>query len=104
MCSAPSARGNVFTMNQTLLKAAAILLVGDGLQTALRPRDKTLLWKKGPGAYRDAMQSFSERTTAARVFGLFVLGLGLWLVTKQWREQEIRRKQESLGSTPLHTN
>ena len=61
------------------MNVAAMGLVGDGLLTALQPRRESLLWKNGPEPYRKAMNYAAQHPSVARSFGLFELGLGLWL-------------------------
>lgn len=74
-------------MNEKLMNLGAMLLVGDGLLTAFRPRQETLVWEKGPKPYRAVMDMMVARPNLARACALMELGLGIWLASRQWRSQ-----------------
>ncbi len=75
-------------MNEKLINMGAMLLVGDGLLTAFRPRKETFLWKNGPKPYRAVMEAAAARPDLARIFGLLEFGVGIWLASRQWQRQE----------------
>ena len=66
-----------------ILEVVAIILIGDGLLSAIRPTGHVALWRNGPQGYRDLMDKFLERPTLTRAAGAVELGLGLWLAFRE---------------------
>lgn len=66
-----------------LLDIFAMLLIGDGLLSVLRPRRHCLLWEVGPRSCRRAIDEFVEHPTLARGAGALEIGLGVLLAMHQ---------------------
>lgn len=81
-------------MNQKLINFGAMLLVGDGLLHAVCPTIETRLWQGGPKVYRALVEKAAAHPNLTRGVALLELGLGLWLVSRQWK-----RPKASAGHT-----
>ena len=66
-----------------ILEIVAMLMIGDGVLSALRPTGHVALWRNGPQGYRDVMDKFLENSTLTRALGVAELGLGLWLAFRE---------------------
>ncbi len=69
-------------MKKRLLNLAAMMLVGDGVLTTLRPRREARLWKAGPQFHQRLMEGFAEHRQLARAAALCELGVGFWLAAR----------------------
>ena len=66
-----------------LLDVLGMLLIGDGLLSALRPRRHCLLWEVGPKPCRELIDEFAEHRQLTRAAGALELVVGLWLASRQ---------------------
>ena len=66
-----------------ILEIVAILMIGEGLLSAIRPEGHVALWRNGPQGYRDLMDKFMENPGLTRALGVAELGLGLWLAFRE---------------------
>jgi hypothetical protein len=66
-----------------LLDLFAMLLIGDGLLSVLRPRRHCLAWEIGPKVCRDFIDEFAQHPHWTRGAGALELGLGVLLAARQ---------------------
>jgi len=67
------------------LDSLAMVMIGDGLITALHPRRHARLWETGPDGLRRTMAWLEARPGLARALGLAEAAFGLWLADRQVR-------------------
>jgi hypothetical protein len=70
-----------------LLDVFGMLLIGDGLLSALHPRRHCRLWEVGPEPCKQLVDEFVKHPEMARAAGALELLLGVWLATREesWR-------------------
>jgi hypothetical protein len=61
-----------------LKELAAIILIGEGVIWALRPRPHVRLWQFGPKGCRKFIGELAKRPNLNRALGATEAGLGLW--------------------------
>lgn len=66
-----------------LFDVFGMLLIGDGLLSALHPRRHCLLWEVGPEPCRRMVDEFVEHPELTRAAGAVEALLGFWLATRQ---------------------
>jgi hypothetical protein len=57
----------------------AILMIGDGVLSALRPRRHVSLWRRGPEPWRQLVAFLEERPRLTVALGAASVLAGLWL-------------------------
>ena len=81
-------------MNETgrrTLETVGLLMIGDGLLTALWPRRHMALWRDGPEGWRKAVQALEDRPAMTAAIGAAEAALGLWLARSQFRRRDLVR-------------
>ena len=68
---------------ERLREFVAIVIIGDGVVGLTQPQRHTRLWRNGPRAYQEAMQTFIERPGMIQAVSLVQIALGLWFATRQ---------------------
>lgn len=76
------------------LEVFAVILIGDGLISALRPVRHSLLWWMPLPGVRPLMAWCAERLGATRAIGLAQLAAGLWLDARQYSPSPPAREPE----------
>lgn len=66
-------------------EALAVLLIGDGIVTLVRPVQHSLMWWFPLPGVRQLMEWCARHPNASRLIGLGQVMLGLWLDGKQYR-------------------
>lgn len=59
-----------------------IVLIGDGVVGLLNPQRHARLWRRGPGPYRQLMDTFVARPGLTRVLSAIELAVGVWLARR----------------------
>jgi hypothetical protein len=72
-----------------LLDIFAMLLIGDGLLSAINPRRHCLLWEVGPEPCRKLIDEFAEHPQLTRGAGALELLLGLWLASHEENDSSL---------------
>lgn len=67
------------------LESLGLLMIGDGLVTALHPRRHARLWETGPQGLRRTMAWLEARPALTSAIGAAEAAIGLWLVRRQLR-------------------
>jgi hypothetical protein len=60
-----------------------MLLMGDGLLSALHPRRHCLLWEVGPQPCRELVDELVEHPQMTRAAGVAEFLVGFWLASRQ---------------------
>ena len=77
-------------MKRRLTELLGLLLVGDGILSAVDPKRHCLLWEVGPELFQEAMDEFARHPAVTRVVGAAEAIVGLWLASRQ--EPELSMK------------
>ena len=77
-------------MKRRITELLGLLLVGDGILSAVDPKRHCLLWEIGPELFRDAMDEFARHPAVTRVVGAAEAIVGLWLASRQEPELSTR--------------
>ena len=64
-------------VKRRLLESLAILMIGDGLLAAVRPRRHVLLWETGPRIWRNSLRPALRHPGLTRVLGLVAVSWAL---------------------------
>jgi hypothetical protein len=70
-------------MKRRITELLGLLLVGDGVLSAVDPKRHCLLWEVGPELIQKAMDEFARHPAATRVVGAAEAIVGLWLASRQ---------------------
>lgn len=57
----------------------AIVMIGDGVLSLLRPRRHVSLWRRGPEPLADLLGYFENRPALTSALGAASIAAGLWL-------------------------
>jgi hypothetical protein len=87
---------------QRLKETGAMMMIGDGLLALSDPHRHCLLWKAGPRAWQEAVETFVEHPQITRVLGAVEVGLGFWIASRQ-QPQAPARAMDRLGSSVRST-
>lgn len=60
-----------------LTEIGGILLIGDGVVAALKPKGHVRLWQKGPRLWRELLDPFARRPQLTRAVGVAEVAAGL---------------------------
>jgi hypothetical protein len=77
-------------MKTRITEFLAMLLVGDGVLSAIDPERHCLLWEIGPEPCRKAMDEFATHPAVTRVLGALEAAAGIWIASRQ--EPELTQK------------
>ena len=66
-----------------VLEIVAMMMIGDGVLSLLRPQSHVQLWRNGPQGYQNAMDEFLKRPGLTRTLGALEIGLALWLAFRE---------------------
>ncbi len=77
-------------MKRRITELLGLLLVGDGILTAVDPKRHCLLWEVGPELVQEAMDEFARHPSVTRVVGAAEAIVGLWLASRQKPELSTR--------------
>jgi hypothetical protein len=72
-------------MKTGLKNLAPLLMIGEGVFAAWKPRAHSRFWGAGPKNYRRIFERKSNRSTLTRVLGMAGTGLGVWWAMRQFR-------------------
>lgn len=64
----------------------AIMMIGDGVLSMVRPREHVGLWRRGPGPWRNLVEYFEHRPTLTATLGAVSVMAGLWLAFRATEE------------------
>lgn len=70
--------------NSRLTESVGMLMIGDSVLGILRPSDHCLLWRGGPGWWRQMIDWFAAHPAVTRSAAVGEFGVGLWLA---WRSE-----------------
>jgi ribulose bisphosphate carboxylase small subunit len=70
-------------MGRRFKEIAAIMMIGEGIVGAIRPRRYMRLWKFGPKKYRAFIDATVKRPNLVRAAAAAEAGLGVWLALRQ---------------------
>ena len=66
-----------------MAELAALMVVGDGVLTAVSPRRHLDLWACGPEWYRNIVRGMTRRPRVTRGLGVAAAALGLYWASRQ---------------------
>jgi hypothetical protein len=69
--------------NQRLAESAGMLMIGDGVLGVMYPRGHCLLWRGGPGWWRQSIDWFASHPEITRALAITEIAMGLWLARRQ---------------------
>jgi hypothetical protein len=81
-------RKRIRVTHQELKHFAAMLLIGDGVMAAIRPKQDAAAWKHGPFLWRRSMKLLQRNPTATRVVAAAQIAGALWWVLHHDRAAE----------------
>lgn len=64
----------------------AIMMIGDGVLSMVRPREHVGLWRRGPEPWRNLVEYFEDRPTLTAALGAASVVAGLWLAFRAVEE------------------
>lgn len=70
-------------LSNRVIETLGLVLIGDGMVGLFDTERHLRLWRRGPGAYQDAMEEFAERPGLTRILSAAEIALGFWIVSKQ---------------------
>ena len=68
---------------QRIIQMIGMLMIGDGVLSAMAPRRHAALWHAGPQPWRRLMRRSIRQPDGTRTFGVAEVALGLWLARRQ---------------------
>ena len=71
--------------NNRIMETIAIGMIGSGIIGAIFPKRHIRLWRFGPNAYRDFIDTLADRPKTARLIHAAEAGLGVWLALRNMR-------------------
>ena len=66
---------------------AAMVLIGDGVMALIHPGNDAQAWKKGPKAWREAMEVLRESPASTRAIGVAQIALGVAWALRQSKDE-----------------
>jgi hypothetical protein len=69
--------------NKRIKELIALWMIGEGVIGAVRPRRYLQLWRFGPKAYREFIDSLTAHPTATRLVCAAEAGVGMWWALRQ---------------------
>jgi hypothetical protein len=70
-------------MKTRIAELFGMLLVGDGVLSALDPKRHCLLWEIGPESCRKILNEFATHPNLTRVAGVLEAAAGVWIASQQ---------------------
>jgi hypothetical protein len=70
-------------MNTRLQELMALMMIGDGVLAAARPREHCLVWLRGPQTWEQMVKWFADRPGLTRALGVAETAFGLWWAFQQ---------------------
>ena len=70
-----------------LKETFAIVTIGDGVVELLVPKGHSLLWDVGPQGARKLARFFADNPNYMRLLGAAQIAFGIWLASRQYREE-----------------
>jgi uncharacterized protein YjeT (DUF2065 family) len=70
-------------VTKRIVQLIGMVLIGDGILSALAPKRHARLWRGGPKGWRRLMRNAEREPDRTRSFGVAEAALGLWLARRQ---------------------
>ena len=64
-------------------EACALMLIGDGVLTAVDPKRHLMLWRVGPKSCKRSMDALMRHPRLARTLGIAAAAAGVWWASRQ---------------------
>jgi hypothetical protein len=80
-------------VTRRLAELGAIVMIGDGVVAALKPKGHVRLWERGPKLWRDLLEPFAKRPGLTRAVAVGEIGLGVLLARIAIRDPAEQRAQ-----------
>lgn len=70
-------------IKQRIAECVGLMMIGEGLLAALRPREYARFWESGPAWWHQIIEPFVQNPNLTRAVGVAEALAGYWLAVRQ---------------------